>query len=38
MCGHARFHMLSATDTLVIAMKLKDEELHVVTMLLICIL
>jgi hypothetical protein len=38
MCGHARVHMLSTTDSFVIAMKLKGEELHMVTMLLICIL
>jgi len=28
MCGHARVHMLSSTDSLVIAMKLKAEKLH----------
>jgi hypothetical protein len=38
MCGHAGIHVLSSTDTLVIAMKLKAEKLHMVTMLLIFIL
>ena len=38
MCGLAGIYMLSSTDSLVIAIKLKAEKLLMVTMMLICIL